>query len=67
MMTSTQVVETSVTVTDNSPLQDYFHSGYRSTRPDQLFIYLFTDLLMYLLQQSLWRITNSKQKKSRNV
>ena len=32
MMTSAQVVETSVTVTDNSPFQDYPHPDDHSTR-----------------------------------
>ena len=31
MMTSTQVVETSVTTTDNSPSQDYTHPDYQTT------------------------------------
>ena len=32
MMTSSQVVETSVTVTDNSPFQDYAHPDDHTTR-----------------------------------
>ena len=32
MMTSAQVVETSVTVTDNSPFQDYPHPDDHTTR-----------------------------------
>ena len=32
MMTSAQVVETSVTVTDNSPFQDYPHPNDHTTR-----------------------------------
>ena len=32
MMTSAQVVETSVTVTDNSPFQDYPHLDDHTTR-----------------------------------
>ena len=31
MMTSAQVVETSVTTTDNSPSQDYTHPDYQTT------------------------------------
>ena len=36
MMTSAQVVETSVTVTDNSPFQDYPHPDDHTTRSNTI-------------------------------
>ena len=44
MMTSAQVVETSVTVTDNSPFQDYPHPDDHTTRS-----FIFTSMHIFFL------------------
>ena len=64
MMTSAQVVETSVTVTDKSPFQDYPHPDDHTTRSTvtpgfkpftELYHSRFTLLSLYLIILSLLR------------
>ena len=47
-MTTTQVVETSVTVNNNSPIQDYVHPDDQ-TQPFELLLLLLLLLLILLL------------------
>ena len=44
MMTSAQVVETSVTTTDNSPSQDYTHPDDQTTLLQKKTLYIFNAL-----------------------
>ena len=46
MMTSAQVVETSVTTTDNSPSQDYTHPDDQTTLLEVFYSYLFIDKVL---------------------
>ena len=56
MTTSAQVVETSVTVTDNSPFQDYPHSEDHTTRSNVLSL---TTLLFHHYQPVQLRSANT--------
>ena len=54
MMTSAQVVETSVTITDNSPSQDYTHPDDQTTVLYSITCYPWVlNLLLYYLYYSL--------------
>ena len=49
MMTSAQVVETSVIVTDNSPFKDYPHPDDHTTQSTYIHIWLILLIITYIL------------------
>ena len=55
MMTSAQVVETSVTVTDNSPFQDYPHPDDHTTQSPKFSVALVTRKVQFQILNRLVR------------